>query len=192
MAEVVLFHHAQGLTLGVEAFAAELRRAGHTVHVPDLYEGRTFETLDQGIGYASETGFGTIAERGIAAARSLGDEVVYAGFSLGVIPAQRLAQTRPGAKGALLVDACMPVSEFSEAWPADVPAQVHGMDEDPFFADGGDLDAARELTAATDRAELFLYPGKQHLFVDSSLPSYDRAAAELLTGRVIAFLNGVR
>ncbi|MFD3625371.1 dienelactone hydrolase family protein [Streptomyces sp. NPDC058698] len=192
MAEVVLFHHAQGLTPGVEAFAAELRRAGHTVHVPDLYEGRTFETLEQGIGYASRTGFGTVLERGIAAAEPLGDEVVYAGFSLGVMPAQRLAQTRAGAKGALLVSACLPVSEFGEAWPAGVPVQVHGMDGDPFFADEGDLDAARELTAGADHAELFLYPGKQHLFADSSLPSYDRAAADLLTRRVIEFLDGLR
>lgn len=192
MAEVVLFHHAQGLTPGVEAFAAELRRAGHTVHVPDLYEGHTFDTLEQGIGYASRTGFGAVLERGVAAAAPLGGEVVYAGFSLGVMPAQRLAQTRAGAKGALLISACLPVSEFGEAWPADVPVQVHGMDGDPFFADEGDLDAARELTAATERAELFLYPGKQHLFADSSLPSYDRAAAELLTQRVIEFLDGLR
>ncbi|MEU1466738.1 dienelactone hydrolase family protein [Streptomyces sp. NPDC005761] len=192
MAEVVLFHHAQGLTPGVEAFAAELRRAGHTVHVPDLYEGHTFETLEQGIGYASRTGFGNVMERGIAAAQKLGGDVVYAGFSLGVMPAQRLAQTRAGARGALLIDACLPVSEFGEAWPAGVPVQVHGMDGDPFFADEGDLDAARELTAATDQAELFLYSGKHHLFADSSLPAYDRAAAELLTGRVIEFLNGLR
>ncbi|MEW1860243.1 MULTISPECIES: dienelactone hydrolase family protein [unclassified Streptomyces] len=192
MAEVVLFHHAQGLTPGVEAFAAELRRAGHTVHVPDLYEGHTFDTLEQGVGYASRTGFGAVLERGVAAAAPLGGEVVYAGFSLGVMPAQRLAQTRAGAKGALLISACLPVSEFGEAWPADVPVQVHGMDGDPFFADEGDLDAAKELTAATERAELFLYPGKQHLFADSSLPSYDQAAAESLTQRVIEFLDGLR
>ncbi|MBT3149353.1 dienelactone hydrolase family protein [Streptomyces sp. CHD11] len=192
MAEVVLFHHAQGLTAGVEALAAELRRAGHTVHLPDLYEGRTFDTLEQGIAYASRTGFGTVMERGVAAAQPLGAEVVYAGFSLGVMPAQRLAQTRPGARGALLFCACLPVSEFGEAWPADVPVQVHGMDGDPFFADEGDLDAARELTAGAAHAELFLYPGKEHLFADSSLPSYDRAATELLTRRVIEFLDGLR
>ncbi|TXS44336.1 dienelactone hydrolase family protein [Streptomyces sp. OR43] len=192
MTEVVLFHHAQGLTTGVEAFAAELRRAGHTVHVPDLYEGHTFKTLEDGIGHASRTGFGTVMERGIAAAQPLGEDIVYMGFSLGVMPAQRLAQTRPGAKGALLVDACLPVSEFGEAWPAGVPVQVHGMDGDPFFAEEGDLDAATELTDATEEAELFLYSGKNHLFVDSSLPSYDRAAAELLTGRAIEFLNGLR
>ena len=192
MAEVVLFHHAQGLTPGVEAFAAELRRVGHTVHVPDFYEGHTFATLEEGIGYASRTGFDTVAERAVAAAEPYGGAVVYAGISLGVMAAQRLAQTRPGVKGALFVDACLPVSEFGDAWPAGVPVQVHGMDGDPLFADEGDLDAARELTAATDRAELFLYPGKQHLFADSSLPSYDQAAAELMTRRAVEFLDGLR
>lgn len=191
MAEVVLFHHAQGLTPGVAAFAAELRQAGHTVHVPDLYEGHTFDTLQAGIGYASQTGFDTVMDRGVAAAEALGTEVVYAGFSLGVMPAQRLAQTRAGAKGALLIHSCLPVSEFGEFWPAEVPVQVHGMEHDSYFADEGDLDAAKELVAATERAELFVYPGDQHLFADSSLPSYDQAAAELLTRRVIDFLDGV-
>ena len=191
MAEVVLYHHAQGLTEGVKSFAAELREAGHTVHLPDVYEGHTFETLEEGIDYARQTGFGTVMERGLAAASDLGDNLVYAGFSLGVMPAQRLAQTRPGAKGALLFYSCVPVSEFSETWPAGVPVQIHGMDADPIFADDGDLDAARALVASTDQAELFLYPGKDHLFADSSLPSYDEAAATLLTRRVLTFLDGI-
>ncbi|KQV16658.1 dienelactone hydrolase family protein [Kitasatospora sp. Root107] len=188
MAEIVLYHHAQGLTKGVEAFAAELRRAGHTVHLPDLYEGHTFTTLEDGIAYARQTGFDTLMDRGIAAVEGLGDALVYAGFSLGVMPAQQLAQTRAGAEGALLIHACFPVSEFGAAWPAAVPVQVHGMEADPFFADDGDLDAARALADSTDSAELFLYPGHQHLFADSSLPSYDRAATELLTRRVLDFL----
>lgn len=192
MAELVLYHHAQGLTTGVEAFADELRRAGHTVHVPDLYERHTFDTLDEGLAYAKQTGFGTIMERGLTAVEGLGGALVYAGFSLGVMPAQRLAQTRAGARGALLFHACVPVSEFGEAWPAGVPVQVHGMDGDPFFVDEGDLDAARALVDSAERAELFLYPGKEHLFVDSSLPSYDRDAAALLTRRVLDFLEGIR
>jgi dienelactone hydrolase len=192
MAELVLYHHAQGLTKGVEAFAEELRRAGHTVHAPDLYEGHTFDTLDEGLAYAKRTGFGTIMERGLTAVEGLGGALVYAGFSLGVMPAQRLAQTRAGARGALLFHACAPVSEFGEAWPAGVPVQVHGMDADPFFADEGDLDAARALVDSAERAELFLYPGKEHLFVDSSLPSYDQDAAALLTRRVLDFLEGIR
>jgi dienelactone hydrolase len=192
MAEIVLYHHAQGLTEGVEAFAAELRRAGHSVHVPDLYEGHTFDTLDEGLAYAKQTGFGTVMERGLTAVEGLGSALVYAGFSLGAMPAQRLAQTRAGATGALLFHSCFPVSEFGEAWPVGVPVQVHGMDADPFFADEGDLDAARDLVGSAERAELFLYPGKEHLFADSSLPSYDPAAAALLTRRVLEFLEGIR
>ena len=192
MAEVVLFHHAQGLTSGVGEFAGTLRRAGHTVHVPDLYEGRVFSTLEDGIGYAQETGFDTIIERGRAAAGQLPSELVYAGFSLGVLPAQMLAQTRPGAQGALLFEACVPVSEFGGAWPPGVPVQVHGMDADEFFAGEGDLAAARALVQAAPDAELFLYPGNRHLFADSSLPSYDEQAAALLTERVLSFLDGIK
>jgi dienelactone hydrolase len=192
VAEIVLYHHAQGLTTGVEAFASELRQAGHTVHVPDLYEGHTFGTLDEGIAYMQQTGSGTIRERAIAAAEGLSGALVYAGFSLGVMPAQQLAQTRAGAKGALLFYSCAPVSEFSDSWPAGVPVQIHGMDADPFFAGEGDLDAARALVDSAEQAELFLYPGKEHLFADSSLPSYDQAAASLLTRRVLDFLAGIR
>ena len=193
MAEVVLYHHAQGLTTGVRAFADEVRRAGHTVHLPDLYEGQTFDTLEEGLAYAKRTGFDTINDRGTTAVEGLSDELVYAGFSLGGMPAQQLAQTRAGAKGALLFHSCFPVSEFGEAWPEGVPVQVHAMGADPFFTEeGGDLDAARALVDSTDQAELFLYPGKEHLFADSSLPSYDRAAASLLTRRVLGFLDGIR
>jgi len=192
MAEVVLYHHAQGLTDGVKSFAEELRQAGHTVHLPDLYEGHTFATLDEGLEYAKVTGFGAVSERGIQAAEGLGDQLVYAGFSLGVMPAQQLAQTRPGATGALFFYSCLPVEEFG-AWPAGVPVQVHGMDEDPFFTEeGGDLDAARALVASTEQAELFLYPGKEHLFADSSLPGYDEAAAKLSISRALAFLAPIR
>jgi len=189
MAEVVLYHHAQGLTEGVKAFADELRRAGHTVHLPDLYDGHTFGTLEEGLEYARKTGFGAVKDRGVAAAEGLPEALVYAGFSLGVMPAQELTQTRPGAKGALFFDSCLPVEEFG-TWPDGVPVQIHGMDEDPFFTEeGGDLDAARALVASTDQAELFLYPGKEHLFADSSLPGYNAEAAALLTSRTLTFLE---
>lgn len=188
MAEVVLFHHAQGLTPGVVAFADELRRAGHTVHTPDLYEGRAFGTVDEGVAHARGIGFGEVIERGVRAIESLPAGLVYAGISLGVLPAQMLAQTRAGARGALLLEACVPVSEFGAAWPDEVAVQVHGMDADPSFAGEGDLDAARELVGQAKHAELFLYPGDAHLFTDSSLPSYVPAAAALLTQRVLTFL----
>ena len=191
MAEVLLFHHAHGLTPGVVAFADVLRAAGHTVHTPDLYAGRTFATVQEGVAHAQEIGFGEVIGRGVAAAEGLPAELVYAGFSLGVLPTQALAQNRPGARGALLLHAAVPVSEFGPAWPSGVPVQVHGMDADPFFVDEGDLEAARALVAEAGEhgeAELFLYPGDRHLFADSSLPDYDEAAATLLLERVLAFL----
>ncbi len=189
MAEVVLFHHALGLTPGVVAFADELRRAGHTVHTPDLFEGRTFATLEDGVAHAEGVGFGEVIERGVRAVAGLPAALVYAGFSLGVLPAQKLAQTRPGARGALLFYSCVPVSEFGASWPDGVPVQVHGMDADPIFVGEGDIDAARALVASTGQAELFLYPGDQHYFADSSLPSYDADAAALLSRRVLGFLS---
>ena len=116
-------------------------------------------------------------------------ELVYAGFSLGVVPAQKLAQTRPGARGALLFYSCIPVSEFGQAWPKGVPVQIHGMDADPIFVGEGDIDAARALVEEAEHAELFLYPGDQHYFADSSLPSYDAEATALLLQRVLKFLS---
>jgi dienelactone hydrolase len=191
VAEVLLFHHAQGQTDGFLAFADELRAADHTVHTPDLYEGRVFENFDEGLAYAEETGFGVLIERGVHAAAGLPNGLVYAGFSLGVVMAQNLAQTRPGARGALFFYSCVPVSEFGESWPADVPVQIHGMDNDPIFVGEGDIDAARALVASAPDAELFLYPGDQHYFADSSLPSYDAEATALLTERVLAFLGRI-
>ena len=188
MAEVLLFHHALGQTAGVLAFADELRRAGHTVHTPDLYGGRTFGSIEEGVAHAREIGFGAIVERGERAADGLPAELVYAGFSLGVMPAQKLAQTRPGARGALLFDACVPPSMFGSDWPAELPVQIHAMDRDPSFVDEGDIEAARALVASAKHAELFLYPGDKHLFADSSLPWYDAGAAALLRRRVLEFL----
>ena len=191
MAEVVLFHPAQGLTPGVVAFADELRRAGHTVHTPDLFEGRTFASIDEGMGHVQEIGFGEVMERGIRAVEGLPAGLVYAGFSLGVLPAQRLAQTRSGARGAVLCYSCVPVSEFGPAWPVGVPVQVHGMDADPFFVGEGDIDAARALVDEAEQGALFLYPGDQHYFADRSLPSYDPDAAALLTQRVLSLLSSI-
>jgi len=190
MTDVLLFHHIQGLTPGVIAFADELRAAGHTVHTPDLFDGRTFESIEAGQGYLREVGFEKLGERAVAVADALPPNLVYAGFSLGVMPAQQLAQTRPGARGALLFHACAPVKEFG-TWPAGLPAQIHGMDADPFFADEGDLDAAHELVEQQDSVELFVYPGDQHLFADNSLASYVPGAAALLTRRTLDFLTAL-
>jgi dienelactone hydrolase len=190
MAEVLLFHHAQGRTPGVIAFADELRAAGHTVHTPDLFEGRTFGSIDEGMAYVGSVGFEAMRERGVGAADGLPEGLVYIGFSLGVLPAQKLAQTRPGARGAVLFYSAIPITgEWAFGpWPREVPVQIHGMDNDPIFVGEGDIDAAREIVAAAEDGELFLYPGDQHYFADSSLPSYDPEAAALATQRVLDLL----
>jgi len=185
MAEIILFHHSQGLTPGVRAFADELTAAGHTVHVPDLFEGRTFDDVESGVAHAQEIGFDTVVARGAAAAGVLPAEVVYAGFSMGVMPAQKLAQTRSGAVGALFMDGCLPVEEFG-TWPEGVPVQIHGGADDEWFAE--DLASARALADSSSTAELFLYSGTAHLFADSSLRGHDPDAAGLLRERALAFL----
>src|SRR5262245_6499594 len=193
MAEVLLFHHAQGLTRGVRAFADELRAAGHTVHAPDLFDGGTFPSIDAGLAYIRGIGFEEMRERGVHVADGLPPALVYAGFSFGVLPAQKLAQTRPGARGALLFYSCLPISgEWAFGpWPDGVPVQIHGMDKDPYFVGEGDIVAAREIVEKARDAEIFLYPGDQHYFADSSLPSYDAGATALLTQRVLTFLERV-
>ena len=190
MAEVVLYHHVQGLTDGVRAFANELRGDGHTVHTPDMFGGQTFPTIDDGIAFAREQGFGKLVEGGVEAADDLPADVVYAGFSFGAMPAQQLAQTRPGARGALLIYGVVPFTEFGAAWPENVPVQIHAMENDAWFLE--DLPSARALADSTDAAELFLYPGDKHLFADASTADYDPEAAELLMERVRVFLENLR
>jgi dienelactone hydrolase len=187
MAEVLLFHHAHGLTVGCISFADQLRAAGHIVHTPDLYDGKIFADLDEGVRYAEEIGMNTIIERGTAAADGLPDGLVYAGFSLGTLPAQKLAQTRSGAKGALLFHGCLPLSQFGGRWPEGAPLQIHTMDEDPWV----ELDVASQLAETIETAELFLYRGSRHLFADPSLPDYDEQSAALLMERVLGLLKTI-
>jgi dienelactone hydrolase len=194
MAEVVLFHHVRGLTDGVRAFAGELSAGRHTVHTPDLFDGERPATIDDGIAFADSLG-DELGERANRFVAGLPAGLVYAGFSMGAATAQRLAQTRPGARGALLYEGCIPLTgEWAFGpWPDGVPVQIHGRDKDPLFAQEGDLDAARELVqiVGPELAQLLLYPGDGHLFEDSSLPSYDPDATALVIQRSRELLNRV-
>jgi dienelactone hydrolase len=187
MTTVLLFHSALGQTPGFLAFVDELRAAGHTVHAPDLYEGKTFGTVDEGVAHARQVGFGEIVRLGSEAADELPADVVYAGFSLGVMPAQSLTQTRPGARGAVLFHGALPTSEFDGPWPDGVPLQIHMMDADPWAEE--DRPAAEAMAEEIDGAELFIYPGSGHLFADPSSDDYDERAAGQLKERTLAFLD---
>ena len=187
MAEVVVFHHAQGLTAGVLAFADRLRAAGHTVHTPDLFAGRTFDDLADGLEFADDTGFDVLVERAWDAVGELPHDVVLLGMSLGVLPAQAVAQTMDGVRGAVLLHGCIPPEEFERPWPAGLPGQVHVMADDEL----GDVDVARELAAHVPDVELFTYPGDAHLFTDASLPDHDPQATAEVVERVLALLAGL-
>lgn len=185
MTDVILFHHCQGLTDGVAAFADELRAAGHRVTVPDLFDGATFPTIEEGVAYADGIGMDEIVRRGAGAARDLTERAVYAGFSLGALPAQHLAQTRPGALGALLYHGGIAPSHFGTPWPGGVALQVHLTEHDEW----SELDEAEALVGDAADGELFLYPGSAHLFTDASLDEYDRDAATLVLERTRALLD---
>jgi len=189
MTDIVLFHHAQGLTAGVRGLAADLEADGHVVHLPDLFHGSTFDTVEEGVEHARRTGFDVLLERGVAAGERAPADSVYVGISLGALPAQALAQRRVGARGAVLLEGCVPVTEFGDTWPTGVALQVHGAEGDRWFAD--DLPTARELVRAADDAELYLYPGEGHLFTDASSPSYDAAATALVLERLRGLLARV-
>lgn len=194
MVEILLFHHVQGLTPGVIELADHLRAAGHTVHTPDLYGGRTFPTIEEGAAFSQGEVAPDFAALADAVAADLPATLVYAGISWGVVQAQRLAQTRTGAAGAILMESCLPITgEWAVGpWPEGVPVQIHGMDADEYFAGEGDIDAAREIVDKVGAAaELYLYRGDEHLFEDSSLASYDAAATTLLTERIVEFLERI-
>ncbi|QFZ18168.1 dienelactone hydrolase family protein [Saccharothrix syringae] len=184
MTDIILFHHVQGLTPGVRAFADRLRAAGHWVATPDLFDGKTFATLEEGVAHVEGIGFDAVVQRGVDAASELPERVVYAGFSLGAMPAQRLAQTRPGALAVLLYHGAVPADTYGDSWPPDVAIQAHVNDED----DWGDLDVMRSLVEQAPDAELFTYRGSTHLFTDSGLDVYDAAATGLVVERSLALL----
>lgn len=189
--EVVLFHSVLGLRPAVRRWAERLRAEGHTVHTPDLYDGRVFEDYDEGMrALESLGGIEWLIERSQAAVADLPNEVVYAGFSNGGGSAQLLALTRPGALGVVLMHAALPVEVFgAEAWPAEVPLQIHYAERDP-FRDPGTVEALSDSAhRAGARCETWLYPGEGHLFADEGLAEYDERQAELMFGRVSEFLR---
>ena len=187
MTEVILFHHVQGLTDDVRAFADELRGAGHVVHVPDLLEGRTFATIADGIAHVQEIGFDTIMQRGRDAVAGLPEELVYVGISLGVVPAQLLVQTRPGARAAVFLHSAIPPSEFGgRGRPACRPRSMSERDPE-VLPPNGDLEAARALAETEE-------PGGAVPLSRRAAPfrGLRRRSAALLRERVLAFVANSR
>jgi dienelactone hydrolase len=187
VARIVLFHHAQGLRDDVLGWAESLRSAGHEVETPDLFEGRTFDRLQDGIAHRDELGIPALMQRAGRVLESMPSDVVYAGFSMGASTAHYFALTRPGARGLLLMHGTAPAASLGDAgWPSGLTGQLHKKDEDPeMSADGVEAFQA----SAGDAAEVFTYPGTGHLFADPDGPDYDEEAARLMLERELEYLS---
>ncbi len=195
MAEVVLFHSALGLRPAVINAADRLRAAGHTVHTPDYYDGEVFDNLDEGLQKRDALGYAEIVRRTRKSIAGLSTGLVFAGFSLGIAPAELLVTTRPGARGAVLMHGAIPVEELEgfgvERWPSGVPVQVHYAAEDP-WVEAEEVKALGETVRKAGAIfEEHIYPGSGHLFADTGLPEYDRASSEAMWRRVLAFLDRI-
>ncbi|MBT2385597.1 dienelactone hydrolase family protein [Streptomyces sp. ISL-11] len=185
---IVLFHSAYGLRPAVHAAAERLRAAGHEVHVPDLYDGRTADTVEEGMAIKEEIGAEELLKRAITAAAPLSDRgLVYAGFSLGGSVAQNLALGDEKARGLLLLHGTSDLAE--DAAVDELPVQLHVADPDPFEPhDWLNAWYLRMGRAGAD-VEVHRYPGAGHLYTDPELADYDEEAAEATWRVALGFLE---
>ena len=185
MANVTVFHHALGLTAGIEAFANALAAGGHDVSTPDLFDGATFTSIEAGVAHAETLGFEKIAEAGAKAVT--GDRVVVIGFSLGVLPAQKVAQQRPGVVAAVLCHSAAPLGFFGDTWPSGVALQTHAGARDPFVEE--DREAIDQLLEAASVSQAHWYDTEAHLFADATSADFDATLAGQLATRTLEFLS---
>lgn len=188
---VVLFHSALGLRPAVGKFADRLRAEGHVVYTPDLFDGRVFDTLEAGTRHRESLGIEPLIRRATASVGELPLEVVYAGFSMGAAPAQLLAGTRRGARGAILMHGALPLTMIGiDEWPQ-VPVQMHYAEKDP-WVDGAHVDSlSMAVRKANQECSIFTYDGSAHLFADDGLSDYNQDASEAMAKRVLAFLHNI-
>ena len=191
MTTVVLFHSVLGVRQGVLDAAERLRGEGHEVVVPDLFDGRTFDTYEPALDFAlKETGFPTLLGRAVGAVADVSDGFVVAGFSLGCAMAAYVATQRQ-VSGGLMIAGAIPVSGFGDGvtWPPGVPAQTHATLADPWREQEEIDEAVRDVKSGGGTIEVFDYPGSGHLFTDPTLPDeYDAATTELFWNRALPFV----
>ncbi|MFJ8307670.1 MULTISPECIES: dienelactone hydrolase family protein [unclassified Streptomyces] len=185
---IMLFHSAYGLRPAVHESAERLRAAGHEVHVPDLYRGRTTETVEEGMEIKDEIGKDELLKRAILAAAPYSERgLVYAGFSLGASIAQTLALGDEKARGLLLLHG---TSDMAEDTAVDeLPVQLHVADPDPFEPGDWLNSWYLQMQRAGADVEIYRYPGAGHVYTDPELPDYDEAAAELTWRTALGFLE---
>ncbi|MEV5883256.1 dienelactone hydrolase family protein [Streptomyces sp. NPDC052020] len=184
---IMLFHSSHGLTPAVRSAADRLRGAGHQVWTPDLFEGRTFDTAEEGMAFQDETGKDELLKRAVLAAAPYSErQLVYAGFSLGASIAQTLALGDDKARGLLLLHG---TSDLAPNASADgLPVQLHVAEPDPFEPDDWLSAWYLQMGRAGADVEVYRYAGAGHLYTDPALPDYDEEAAEATWRVALGFL----
>ncbi|RRD46733.1 dienelactone hydrolase family protein [Tessaracoccus sp. OH4464_COT-324] len=190
MTEIVLFHHALGLTDGVRQFADQLRSRGFAVRTPDLFEGRVFSSVEEAFQYVERVSCATLLQRAEESCVEIHGRIIFGGFSLGVVPAQHMMLAKPSI-GGLLFHGFTPFEADTSDWPQ-LPMHVYAMAEDPLFVGDGDIEAVREAQAVLPQLELHLFEGRKHLFTDSSTGDYDAFATQQVLDHVIDAVQGMR
>ncbi|WP_406197681.1 dienelactone hydrolase family protein [Kitasatospora sp. NBC_01560] len=188
MAQILLLHSVYGLRPAVHAAADRLRTAGHTVHTPDLFEGRTFDDVEEGMAYKEELGSDELLRRAVGAAAPLlgsGGALVYAGLSLGGSLAQNLALADEKALGLLLLHG---TSDIREDAATSIPVQLHIAEPDPFEPEDWLNAWYLGMRKAGADVEVHRYRGAGHVFTDPDLPDYDAEAAEQAWAVALDFL----
>lgn len=187
MATIVLFHHAGGRTPGVLAIVRRLEEAGHTVVVPDYFDGITFTTMGEALAHLDAVSMPELFQRAEQAVAHMEQPFVVAGISLGAALAQHLAHTDARVQGLVSLEGFIDPQFLAGGLPQSLPITIHGSADDPFFAE--DLPAAQAVAASHPVADLHLYEGCGHLFTDDSWDTNDASQTDLVLERVQAFLD---
>ncbi|SCE11975.1 Dienelactone hydrolase [Streptomyces sp. DvalAA-43] len=184
---IMLFHSTYGLRPAVHAAADRLRAAGHEVQVPDLFEGHTFDTVEEGLAFKEEVGKDELLRRAVLAAAPYSDRgLVYAGFSFGASTAQTLALGDEKARGLLMFHGTSDIAENASV--DELPVQLHVADPDPFETHDWLNSWYLQMQRTGADVEVYRYPGAGHLFTDAELPDFDQASAELAWKVALGFL----
>ncbi|MFF9487886.1 dienelactone hydrolase family protein [Streptomyces sp. NPDC014676] len=187
---IMLFHSTYGLRPAVRRAADRLRAAGHEVWTPDLFEGSTFDTVEDGMAYKEGIGKDELLKRAVLAAAPYSERgLVYAGFSFGASVAQTLALGDDKARGLLLLHGTSDIAENASV--DELPVQLHVAEPDPFETDDWLTAWYLRMGRAGADVEVYRYAGAGHLYTDSELPDYDEEAAEATWRVALGFLDSL-
>jgi dienelactone hydrolase len=173
-------------------FSDKLKEDGHQVHVVDLYDGISFNDMQEALAYFMSIGIPEMMDRSVTYTKDLPKDSIYIGFSNGGASALLLAGSIPGAMGCILIHAALPISELGiEQWPTSVPVEVHYAKIDPWKDDAGIEKLSNDVLSSSASYKYYEYPIEGHLFTDEMMPEYSEEYSNLLFERVLSFIDRI-